>query len=451
MRPEFDPRMFISAPFTDCPECRQPDFGTLMVSNNHWTRRCRECWHTASKRLPTLAKRAIYLDQMALSNMAKSLDPVWRAQRGEPDPYWIQLFEQLERLVKLQVLACPASPVHEEESAVTPYADVLRRLREYLASGVSLHDWNQIIRHQLYNALRAAESDAPITRETYLGDGLRAVVHGRLDEWSDRLTVTVNFAILPESIQSYRSVREQMGAALASVWTQWVSVPRSFEQQYEQERHALYEGWCEAYNKHRQRFQRMEAGLESVDIDAVIPSAAVQSVSWLLDRFLKRDMGDHAAASAAVVNFLRSEAALSAPANNINALLFAALARKAATGQKKVPGGGTAHDVRAISSYLPYCDAMFVDDHCAGLLRDEPIATRLRPWGARVFSNRTRDAFLEHLSKMEAAVPADHVALVQEVYGDSWLVSFRTILESARNRRGDKSVSESGPTTPCDK
>ena len=421
-----------------------------MVSNNHWTRRCRECWHTASRRLPALSKRAVYLDQMALSNMAKSLDPIWSAKRGKQDPYWIRLFEQLERLVKLQVLVCPESPVHEEESAVTPYAAVLRRLREYLASGVSLRDWSEIIRHQLYKAITAVESNVPVVPSTYVTGGLREVVHGHLDTWSNRLTVSVNFATLPESIQSYRTVRDQMGSALESIWSQWMAVPRTFEQQYEQERYALYEAWCEAYNKHRQRFQRMEVGLEPLNLDAIIPSAPVQSVAWLVDHFLKIHMGDRRAANAAVVDFLRSEAALQAPANDINALLLAALARKAATGQKKAPGRGTANDVRAISSYLPYCDAMFVDDHCAGLLRDEPIATRLGPLEARVFSNRTRDAFLEHLAQMETAVPVDHVTLVREVYGETWLVSFHTILDSERKRRPDKGSHGGRPTPPSD-
>ena len=60
--------------------------------NNRWTRRCRECWHTATEKLPPVERRAVYLDQMVLSNMAKALDPVWRATRGKQDPFWAELF-----------------------------------------------------------------------------------------------------------------------------------------------------------------------------------------------------------------------------------------------------------------------------------------------------------------------------------------------------------------------
>ena len=126
----------IGPPYSSCPSCGEPQLGTLSISNNHWTRRCRTCRHTGNTRLPSLQKRLIYLDQMVLSNIAKALDPVWRETRGDQDPFWLDLYERLERLVKLQVVVCVESPIHDQESSVTPYADTLRRLREYLSAKV---------------------------------------------------------------------------------------------------------------------------------------------------------------------------------------------------------------------------------------------------------------------------------------------------------------------------
>ena len=74
-------------------------------------------------------------------------------------------------------------------------------------------------------------------------------------------------------------------------------------------------------------------------------------------------------------------------------------------------------DVRMISSLLPYCDAMFVDRECHGLLANIPVSHRPN-YGCRVFSLTNRDEFLEYLRAIESAASADHLAMVAEVYGD---------------------------------
>ena len=73
------------------------------------------------------------------------------------------------------------------------------------------------------------------------------------------------------------------------------------------------------------------------------------------------------------VEFLYSDHAVNAPQNRLSAMLFAALARRAVAG-KRVPNRGTPNDIDVISSYSPYCDAIFVDDEFAELLREELIA-----------------------------------------------------------------------------
>ena len=121
-------------------------------------------------------------------------------------------------------------------------------------------------------------------------------------------------------------------------------------------------------------------------------------------------------------------------------MLFAAMARRATNGQKRVPNRGTPNDIDMISSYLPYCDAIFIDDEFAGLLREEPIATEVGKYGTRVFSTRTREEFLAYLREIQAALPAEHLAQVVVTYGESWLDGFRSILELEREREGRSEV-----------
>jgi len=83
---------------------------------------------------------------------------------------------------------------------------------------------------------------------------------------------------------------------------------------------------------------------------------------------------------------------MDAPQNHLAALLYAGLARRAASGQKRVPSRGTPNDIDLISAYLPYCDALFIDNEFAQLLSEEPIAAAVYPYGTRVFKAARRES-----------------------------------------------------------
>ena len=78
---KFDPRDLISPPFIICPKCNQELFGVISIRNNSYSRRCKNCLYpvgtnrTADYYLPNLNKKVIYLDQFAISEMMKVLNP----------------------------------------------------------------------------------------------------------------------------------------------------------------------------------------------------------------------------------------------------------------------------------------------------------------------------------------------------------------------------------------
>lgn len=88
-------------------------------------------------------------------------------------------------------------------------------------------------------------------------------------------------------------------------------------------------------------------------------------------------------------------------------------------------------DMTAIASYLPFCDAMFVDKECHQLLSERPLAERVSGAG-RVFSMRNAGEFLEWIKKLETEAGPEHTDTVVEVYGEGWLTPFRTLLEKER-------------------
>ena len=109
-----------------------------------------------------------------------------------------------------------------------------------------------------------------------------------------------------------------------------------------------------------------------------------------------------------------------APFVKLQSLMFAAIAMRAAQGQKKPPNEGTTTDIDTVAHLLPYCDAMFMDNGCRSLLLDVPTA--LRPLETtKVFSSHVKAQFLDYLRSIRSSISAEHVRAIREVYGDAHL------------------------------
>jgi hypothetical protein len=115
--------IMISPPYIKCPNCGKNSFGVLIVNPHSYIRRCKDCHfpfkdsRSAVFPLPELSKKLIYIDQFAVSNMMKAINPKTRAhKKGSIDQFWQILFEKLYRLSNLQLIICPASSFHFQES-----------------------------------------------------------------------------------------------------------------------------------------------------------------------------------------------------------------------------------------------------------------------------------------------------------------------------------------------
>jgi hypothetical protein len=109
-----------------------------------------------------------------------------------------------------------------------------------------------------------------------------------------------------------------------------------------------------------------------------------------------------------------------APFVRLQALMFAAIAMRAAQGQKEPPNEGTTTDIDTVAHLLPYCDAMFMDNGCRSLLLDVPTALR-PPETAKVFSLNVKTRFVDYLRSIRDGISAEHVQTIREVYGDDHL------------------------------
>lgn len=427
-----DPRMFITGPLHPCPQCKHVQLGALSIADNVHARRCRNCSYDQKERLPPLAKKLIYLDQMVLSGIAKEIDPVWRKKTRRSDVFWLEAFDQIDRLVKLQLIVCPNSPIHEVESSYDDrFESVLRRLYKHLASGVSLPFPHDLRMAQLSEALDAWLEDrdpdwSRITRET--------VVRGELDRWSDRLLVTANLGHLPGEIERRRKSRDSTHEAWRQLWKGWAAADEtSIEDFFQKERRGVADAALQCFRAHVERWHGITTGTEVVeDPLQLMPGWPVQLVSWVLRRLEEEGISEVDRLQD-TARFLYSEQALCAPENHLGALIHASLAWRARSGQR-CPSRGTPNDIAFIAAYLPYCDAMFVDNEFAQLLSEGRLAAAAKDYPTKIFSTRSRDGFLEYLHELEADADPVHLNLVVRTYGDTWTQPYRSMLEHERSK-----------------
>ena len=405
----------------------------MSIGRQRIVRRCRKCLHTESEQLPVCRKAVVYLDQFVYSNMAKVVDDVWAAERAAPE-VWARLFDALDTTLKLQLVVCPQSRLHEQESIVHKHFAMLRRLYEHFSCGTRFEFPTRVHGLQLSHALEAHLAGSAPNFDVI---DRRAVIAGEPDDWQQRIQITLNWtAALPDAAK-HRSAREKSGEIWARLFEGWRRNPQTFDEHYRRELKGHAETTVRLLGEHLAVMEQLnnptEGALAHLVEDAVNYRLEVQNAYDLAAQAIGAGVTP-AEALTFVAKFLYSDIASSAPMNELNALLFAALGRRAANGQKKPPSRGMWQDFEAISAFLPYCDAMFVDNECAGLIAEEPLRSRTSAFSSKIFSTRTVEAFIAYLHSLEAAAGEPWRELVVRTYGPDWLTPYRNILRDQRNR-----------------
>ena len=415
-----DPRVFILPPFRDCPSCGRADsFGVLMIGGLQFTRRCRECWHADQFPLPPVNKKVIYLDQMVISHMTKALHPTAAAGR-QIDPFWRELFERLDVVCKMQLAICPDSATHREESAVWTHPEALRQMYEHLSHGVSFHDTASVREMQLMqffeNWLAGRPTD-PISADR------DTLIHGSIDSWQERYRITFGSSEPEDWPERLNESRRRTSEALAQLSAKWRDVrPFSFESVYRQELLAVGQTTIQVHLQSVQQMAEVMQGARPFDPDLLLPSNATSTILGI-HHGLREDGVAEEELWPKTLEFFSSPDLEQVPYLRISCMLFAAFARKQASGQQRPASGGTVNDVITVATVLPACDAIYVANEVAALLDEEPLRSQL-DFGTLVFSHRTRHEFAAYLDEIRASASDEHVAAVREVYGDGYLTPF---------------------------
>jgi hypothetical protein len=425
-----DPRDFIMTPYLKCPKCGAQEFGVLSVRDTRCERRCRACLNLGTQRLPAIAKKIVYIDQFAFSNIMKMLCPdVQGHEAAARQRFWKELFEILGVVRHIQLVACPDSREHERESLPSPFYKLLKRTYEHFSGGISFEDAETIRIRQIAHIARCWLKREPVVFDF----NAERISSGRLHQWSDRIIVTAD-GVLPGTIQHLRTNRTVAHAGIQEVFAHYQKQSKTFKEFFEIEKASYTQGLIRGYLNDCKKRQQMAAQImrgQFPSLDDALASP-IENLMGNLENLFRVEVRDEGWA-VALRDFLMSGAINEAPFVTISAAMFASLAVKATSGQKKLPNQGTVTDINIVSTLLPYCDAMFVDNPCRSLLHDIP-KTHALPYPCRVFSLNTGAEFLHYLTEIRDSVSPDHLRLVEEVYGPDPLKPPTTISGLGKRR-----------------
>ena len=393
-------------PFETCPYCREREkFGILSAGRDCLTMRCTECRNSHSEILPELDKKLVYLDQFVFSNLFH-LETGERQIRSNVD-FWIAVHQKLKRLVLLQQVLLPHSDVHHSETLVSMYSNDLRKCYEHIGGDARLIDTNQIELHRT-RELQAAYIEGRVPK---IERGPDYVIERGRKEWLNDMHISVN-ADYSQFKDGQKASNVRSSASLNNLVSYWQKEKPSYDDVIE------LELGTHARERKRAVLQLVLDSFEAEkngDFMAQINFAMhpiMSEYSMLLKGFQRAGVDENDIANK-IYEFWSWDEHRKQPESSIAAHMFAGMARKVVAGQKHV-SGSFLNDVRAIATYAPSVDAMFIDKECHTLLNEADEKLEYR---ARIFSLNTQDEFLEFLAQLEASVPKEVRDYAGRIYG----------------------------------
>jgi hypothetical protein len=403
--------MFESPPFKNCLRCGcEQGCGILWVSSESYERRCKFCGAKATYILPAVDKKVLYLDQFVISEIFKVKNRKRRA--GAPHAeFWAEANDRLDQAIMRQQIICPASNIHRDETMVYRDGNALNLAHEMMGGDTSFEDTITIEHRQIYRYLEAyLKGEDPPPFDFNVDE----ILNGHRNAWLPDLHITVE-TDWSGLVKNTRLSRDKAAEDFVPLYDQWAREAPAFEEVLKNELGALARGYVDAYF----HFLAMaQAGDASGDVQAYINGAlspVVKLINEINREFVKCGTSPESALQE-TVKFLNWPKNQSLPYHWISANLFAAIAVRLARGQKRYPSRGLMNDIKAISMYGPYVDAMFLDNECASLMEEKAFKMGVKI-KAKVFCLKRSADFLAYLQEVIDSAPQDVIEAAQELYG----------------------------------
>lgn len=400
------------------------------INSRGYTKECYECGHAERYPLPTIKKKIIYLDQFVIDNFVKALDPKHpKHEKVIQDPFWLEAYKKLDVLSKAHLIVCPDSFYHQEESGPTTYFEDMQRMYEHLSGGVTFYSEEEIVQAQMEKHFLHFLQGKPTLFPT---PDPSEIVIGELNEWHSHLRISINKKPQKEEVEKRIKQKEKGYQDFLNVFKRWQTERgKRFEDWYKEEHKGFVDGTILAISRFYQRRDEMVdkyVKTGEVDIDAMLPPPSLTLIESLKNMARREGCPTDEEALKKVLEYLNSQYLDLVPTLRIGTALYAVIAHQAANNNKKPPSPGVMVDVKMISGFLPYCDAMFVDDENTALLEDNRVKAKVQ-YPTKMFSRRNKEAFLQHLDDLLANADPEHLELIKKVYGEDYLKPYTQILE----------------------
>ncbi|NLY01696.1 MAG: hypothetical protein GXY83_36895 [Rhodopirellula sp.] len=380
--------------------------------------RCSACSAVEAQPLPRFPKKIIYLDQCALSNIVK-----------EKNASWQKLHKNLEQLIGLQLIACPRSPIHYQESMLCErWRDQLQALYKGLAADDQFRSLHGIERAQLRKVLRC-----------YLGQPESSDVKDRWREantddphrFTGDMRVTCLFPTNELLVDGVKQEKQATHRRMQKLGDYWKQNPQSFRDAVEAEIEGYARSRIAAYRDLTDARKRME-GMLSWDLletwsrifrpdefhpDKPPGSDPAVELVHLLACEVTKILPEQPDPIAVVEEFFNSKYMRLAPFLDISSRLWATIAlqtQPVRTARKPKPSD--TYDVEAVSHYAPYCDAMFLDNEFRAMASSGSVDVPKR-FRVRLFSESNLAEFLNYLNVIQqCGVSPEHLTRLSLVY-----------------------------------
>lgn len=368
----------------DCPSCGSHEsYGNVMVSGNTLSRGCLKCKHWDSIPLPELKKKVIYLDQFFFSH----------AFRGQHKMF-IEAQQRITDLALAQQLVAPYSNLHEDESQLwtaAQRAPLLKFIKQTSLGHKFAYEY-EVKKRQTHRAFQSFLVNSPTTDAVERSDALRRDVN----EWDGYVWIDVGNFSAEHDILKMR--KDSSVEALLDVFDTWASTNSTFEEDVQSE----VRSYAKSYIEHYVGYVK---SIAEGDPDALFNA---NENSMMIESLLRYD--DKLPAPLRmqrIMEFFQSDYFANVPEVRIGSEFFALLRQKLRQGEfinkeKNLSRfSGLFYDVRFISTYAPYCDAMVVDNLMYQFATD-PLIDLPKRLGVRLFSRSNWNEFLTYLDELEA-------------------------------------------------
>lgn len=354
----------------------------MNIHSNMLLRGCSHCNYSMHIPLPELSKKVIYLDQFFLSH----------AFRSNLDQF-VKATNKIAELAHGQLIVCPYSPIHRTETLQWRHSQK-EKLLEFIKKTSRGHEFYReykIKRTQIVRSFkRYLEKD-----QSNLELNMRDALPNDYNSWDDYFWIDVTG--FPEDTESIRKSKEASVAELVQLFQGWRAQNTTFAQD---QRHEMMDG-ARIYLK---QYIEMAKRLAIDDFTAILDSPINAIIVESLLNYDSDNMSIQERVNR-IIDFFNSKYYIEVPGEFISSGLFAALRQTVKNGyyrneeKAKKKLSGIFYDISFISTYAPYCDAMFIDNPMLDLVNAKELNIE-KGYNTVFFARKKLDQFIDYLEEI---------------------------------------------------